>query len=256
MTRIGVVAHPDRYAAVGAAGADYLEPTLVGGLVQATADGWSPGATLPGDMRAPGFCILFPGHLTIGDPAFPREPIRDHLERTFAHIAPWAEQGATIVLGSGAARRTPSGVSREAAAASLADVARMGDDIAKRYGYELLLEPLNSSETDQINGFAEGVAFLDAHGLDDMRLVCDWYHLVLGGEGLDDVVPHVDRVGHVHLAETDRRVAPGAGEWPLESLVRGLLDAGYSGNVSIECNWADFDAEAPDAVALVRSWTE
>ena len=116
------------------------------------------------------------------------DEIRDHLERTFAHIAPWAEQGATIVLGSGAARRTPSGVSREAAAASLADVARIGDDIAKRYGYELLLEPLNSSETDQINGFAEGVAFLDAHGLDDMRLVCDWYHLVLGGEGLDDVV--------------------------------------------------------------------
>ncbi len=255
MTRVGVVGHPDQLRSVLTSGADYLEPTLVGGMIQATDAGWHPGVGLPEGVRTPGFCILFPGHLALGDPRFPRTLIRDHLERTFDYIAPWAEPGATIVLGSGAARRTPSGVTRPEASASLADVARIADDRARAHGYELLLEPLNTSETDQINTLAEGVEFLDSHGLGHLRLVCDWYHLVLGGEGLAQVLPHLDRIGHVHLADSAKRVAPGLGEWPLEHLVRGLLEAGYAGNLSIECHWNDFKTEAPAAIALVRSWT-
>src|SRR5699024_5028113 len=154
-----------------------------------------------------------------------------------------ARPGATIVLGSGAARRTPEGVDPAAARAQLARSVRLARDLAVEHGLEAILEPLHRGETDQINTLAEAVAFLDEHDLGDVRVVADLFHVMLEQESLETVRAHAGRVAHAHIADTDRR-PPGQGDWPLRAFLASLREGGYRGAVSLECVWQDLAAAA------------
>ena len=162
-----------------------------------------------------------------------------------------ARPGATIVLGSGAARSAPEGVDPAAARAQLARSVRLARDLAAEHGLEAILEPLHRGESDQINSIAEAIAFLDEHDLAEMRVVADLFHIMREQESLDVVREHAGRVAHAHIADTDRR-PPGQGDWPLRAFLASLREGGYRGAVSIECEWQDLASEAAGALAALR----
>ena len=246
-----ITGHRDAAAAL-AAGADYVEPTIVGDLVVPDASGtWGPAPGLEDRAPAPSFAVLCPPALRLSDPAMPRETVETYLRTVMAAAARCALPGATIVLGSGAARRTPEGVDPAAARARLAQMVRLARDLAAEHGLETILEPLHRGETDQITSIAEAVAFLDEHGLERMRVVADLFHIMLEHESFEVVREHADRVGHAHLADTDR-IPPGQGDWPLTTFLQALRTGGYDGSVSIECTWRDLPREAPAALEAVR----
>jgi len=89
-------------------GADYVETTIVGNLVQEDGlGGWvrNPGYDAPD--QCPSFAILFPGQLKLSDPAFPAKTVTDYLEAVFPIIAAAGSACAKVVFGSGAARTIP-----------------------------------------------------------------------------------------------------------------------------------------------------
>jgi D-psicose/D-tagatose/L-ribulose 3-epimerase len=61
-----------------------------------------------------------------------------------------------------------------------------------------------------------------------------------------------DLLVHVHVAGAGK-TPPGPGAADLEPFLRRLRQAGYAGDCSIECAWADFPVEAPAALAHVRA---
>jgi len=250
----GIIAGLDRAAEVRAAGADYAELTVVGSLlVQGQAGEWGPPADAHATPEAPSFAILCPGTMRLSDPAVPLEETADYLRAAIAAIAPWARPGATIVLGSGASRRTPEGVDRAPAEERFAASVRCARDLAAAHGLEALLEPLHRGETDMITTLASGAAFLDAHGLGDMRMVADLFHVMREGEDLAVVHELAGRIGHAHIADTDRR-PPGQGDWPLAEFLTALREGGYGGHASIECfTWQDIALEGRAALAAVRA---
>lgn len=100
----GVIAPIDQQETALAAGADYLESTIVDVLVRAGDDGhWQPVDVAPA-RRVPSFAILVPGVIRISDPAVPIREISSYFEVVLDAIAAVAEPGAKVVLGSGAAR--------------------------------------------------------------------------------------------------------------------------------------------------------
>jgi D-psicose/D-tagatose/L-ribulose 3-epimerase len=249
----GVIVPSAQSAAVMRAGADYVEPTIVGNLVQEDgAGGWvrHPGYDAPDSC--PSFAILFPGQLRLSDPAFPAQTVTDYLEAVFPLIAAAGSAGAKVVFGSGAARTIPSGVDRAVAEARFADVLRETRDIAARYGVVVLLEPLNAGETNLLHTIEECAEFLDSHGIEDVPIVADLYHIMLEGEPLSTVTALGARVGHAHIADTGR-TPPGQGDWPLSQFLQSLTAGGYSGNVSIECRWSDIATELGPALAHLRN---
>lgn len=249
----GIIAPHRDAEAIFAAGADYLEPTIVGNVIVQDADGrWQPDLTLRGRALSPSFAILCPGELRLSDPAFPLEQVRDYLRIAFAAVSALARPGATVVLGSGGARRLPAGVPFQEGRQQFARAVQVARDVAAEHGLEVILEPLHRGETDLINTLAEAIGFLDEFGMGELRVVADLFHIMLEQESLDVIRAHAGRVAHAHIADTDRR-PPGQGDWPLAEFLHALRGGGYLGHVSIECTWADVAAEAGPALAALRA---
>jgi D-psicose/D-tagatose/L-ribulose 3-epimerase len=253
MARYGVILASEHVTAAEAAGADYVEPTIVGNLVVPGAGGrWVMNPKYRGAKRSPSFAVLFPGDMRLSDPSFPREVITRYLEDVLGAVSGVAEQDALIVFGSGAARTIPDDVDSAVGARRFAEVLVEARDIATRNRVCIILEPLHRGETNLVNTIVEAAAFLDEHGIHGVPVVADLFHIMYEEEPFEAVRANADRIGHAHIADTDRR-PPGQGDWPLREFLTGLRDGGYTGNVSIECYWKDVDAELAPALAAVRS---
>ncbi|MEU6275339.1 TIM barrel protein [Streptomyces populi] len=112
---------------------------------------------------------------------------------------------------------------------------------ADRIGAVLLVEALNERESPDypLVSAAAGVAVVDkvnaATGLGNTRFLMDLYHLAMNGEDLPGVIAaHAGRTGHVQIADSPGRGAPGTGSLPLEELLDRLAGAGYEGRVGLE----------------------
>jgi D-psicose/D-tagatose/L-ribulose 3-epimerase len=253
MRRVGVIVSPDRVDQAAALGPDYLEPAIAGALVQRDDAGrWRLDPAFAG-RRHPSFALLFPGDLALSDPRVPLDAVWRYLDEVLPLVASVADPGARIVFGSGTARRIPDDVDPQAGAARFAEALRGVRDRAAAHDLVIALEPLNTGETNLIATVAEAVGFLDRHGIDGVLVVADLFHITASGEPLADVGAHIARIGHVHLADTDRRfIGSGTAAW------RELLDvldaAGYAGRMSLECSWGhDYADEVRRSLELVRA---
>jgi D-psicose/D-tagatose/L-ribulose 3-epimerase len=253
MTSYGVILPTEHVTAAEAAGADYVEPTIVGNVVVPGASGrWVMNPEYRGAERSPSFAVLFPRDIRLSDPSFSREVITRYLEDVLGAVGGVAEQDALIVFGSGAARTIPDDVDSAVGARRFAEVLVEARDIAAGNGVRIILEPLHRGETNLVNTIVEAAAFLDEHGIDGVPIVADLFHIMYEEEPFEAVRAHADRIGHAHIADTDRR-PPGQGDWPLREFLTALRDGGYTGDVSIECHWNDVEAELAPALAAVRS---
>ncbi|MFF3887137.1 TIM barrel protein [Streptomyces sp. NPDC001914] len=112
---------------------------------------------------------------------------------------------------------------------------------ADRIGAILLVEALNERESPHypLVSAPAAVAVVDkvnaATGLGNTRFLMDLYHLAMNGEDLPRVIAsRADRTGHVQIADSPGRGAPGTGTLPLEALLDQLSGAGYAGRVGLE----------------------
>ncbi|MFI1356392.1 TIM barrel protein [Streptomyces sp. NPDC020898] len=112
---------------------------------------------------------------------------------------------------------------------------------ASRIGAILLVEALNKPESPRypLVSAPAAVEVVDrvneATGLGNARFLMDLYHLSMNGEDLPSVIQrYADRTGHVQIADSPGRGAPGTGSLPLEELLGLLTKAGYEGWVGLE----------------------
>ncbi|MFE7901698.1 TIM barrel protein [Streptomyces sp. NPDC057424] len=112
---------------------------------------------------------------------------------------------------------------------------------ADRIGAILLMEALNRPESPlyPLVSAPAAVAVVDqvneVTGLGNARFLMDLYHLSMNGEDLPSVIERfASKTGHVQIADTPGRGAPGTGSLPLEDLLDRLNKAGYDGRVGLE----------------------
>lgn len=145
------------------------------------------------------------------------------------------------------------GRTRDAAMAMLADaLASLGKRAAER-GTFLIYEPLNRYESDLANTQEQAAALID--GLDGVKTLADLFHMNI--EEVDiagAITAHASLIGHVHLADSNRRPA-GGGHSDLEGAGSALKAAGYSGWVSAEAfPWPDPAQAARTTAAAFQRW--
>ena len=101
-------------------------------------------------------------------------------------------------------------------------------------GQPLLYEPLNRYETDLFNRQADAASFIEANGLDGVKLLCDLFHMNIEEEDVAGaLVACGSRVGHVHWADSNRR-AMGFGHTDARPIVAALRAIRYQGWLSAE----------------------
>jgi hydroxypyruvate isomerase len=111
-------------------------------------------------------------------------------------------------------------------------------DILKGSGVTLAVEPLNTL-VDHVGYFlhstVEGLDIVDEIGRQEIRILYDIYHSAVMSEDIAEVLGgRVDRVAHVHLADTPGRHEPGTGKLDWQARVAWLEANGYKGFVGLE----------------------
>ncbi|GFE05977.1 putative hydroxypyruvate isomerase [Streptomyces caniferus] len=108
-------------------------------------------------------------------------------------------------------------------------------------GGTLLIEALNAPESPHcpIVSAPKAIEVVDAvnaaTGLDNARFLMDLYHLAMNGEDLEEVIDrYTPKTGHVQIADSPGRGAPGTGSLDLAALLARLTKAGYDGWTGLE----------------------
>lgn len=158
------------------------------------------------------------------------------LDGVRASIAAAQRLGAPLLIAQAGDDR--AGIPREAQHAALVKVLKEAADLLKGSGVVLALEPLNDRVDHPgyyLTSTIEGLDIVDEVDRPEIRLLYDIYHSAMMGEHIEDVLDgRLDRVAHVHLADTDGRGEPGSGRMDWRSRLDWLAAHGYQGFVGLE----------------------
>ena len=108
-----------------------------------------------------------------------------------------------------------------------------------RIGGTVLVEPVSGAPRYPLLTAADALGVIDRvrqeHGVDNLGLLADLYHLAVNGDDVDKVVAeHTDRIAHVQIADDPGRNEPGTGTLPLDEQLAALEAGGYAGWVGLE----------------------
>ncbi|MBS1704647.1 MAG: sugar phosphate isomerase/epimerase [Armatimonadetes bacterium] len=152
-----------------------------------------------------------------------------------------------MVLGSGGARRAPAEMDPDEALEKFVLWAYQLDDLAAQFKMRVAPESLSPEETN-VGTELRPLAHLLLHK--GLAFTADSRHILRELTTISKAIPATPI--HVHLAMPDGS-PPRAHSLELQSFAARLLDLGYSGRVSLECRWTDFESELPAALSAARN---
>jgi sugar phosphate isomerase/epimerase len=251
--QIGICVDPDRFEAAQAVGFDYVE-TNASRVAALTEPDFEKLAAQVAQLRIPVAASMsfIPAAIKLTGPEVDAAKQMAYVTGALARLKRLGVK--VVVLGSGGARRVPDGFSRDEAFAQLVDFCRRIAPVARDNGITIVVEPLRKQETNIINTAREGLALVKAVDRPEIRLLVDYYHLSEEGENADIIAEAGPLLAHTHIANPKGRVYPlSLDESPYGGFFSNLCKIGYQGRLSVEASTKDFEAEAPQALALLRS---
>lgn len=107
-----------------------------------------------------------------------------------------------------------------------------------RIGGTVLLEPVSGTPTYPLKTAADALAVIEqttAAGVDNVKLLADFYHLAVNGDDVEAVIEaHARDFGHIQIADNPGRGAPGSGDLPLGEWITRSRERGYHGPIGLE----------------------
>jgi sugar phosphate isomerase/epimerase len=157
------------------------------------------------------------------------------------------------VFGSGGSRRIPDGFEKEKARAQFIQLNRRLGTLAEKYAVTIVLEPLNYGETNLLNTVEEGLAMAIEVNHPQVKLLADIFHMLRNSEPPDGIVKAGEWLKHVHIAEKEKRTAPGVAGDDFRPYFQALRKIHYRGRIAIEAfAWGDKEKELPIALQELR----
>ena len=105
------------------------------------------------------------------------------------------------------------------------------------HGLELLIEPINHFDVPGffLNRTGQALALLDEIARPNVRVQYDVYHAQREeGELAATIGKHLDRIGHIQIADNPGRHQPGTGEINFRFLFRRIDELNYPGYIGLE----------------------
>ncbi len=157
-----------------------------------------------------------------------------------------------LVFGSGASRAVPEGYSVEAAYQQIEETMCMINEHTAPEGIELVIEPLNSNETNVINTVKEAYDLCKKMNLPSIHVLGDLFHMGKEGDlsmAIESINDCADEFRHVHIANPFNRSMPYIGDCVDYTQFFDTLRAiGYNTRMTIEAVCSPRYPELPDAL--------
>jgi sugar phosphate isomerase/epimerase len=197
--------------------------------------------------------VFLPGRLKLVGPKVDEEAVLAYADAVF-HRA--REAGlSVVVLGSGEARKVPSGFDSSMARAQFVSIVRRMGPLAQAQGITLAMENLNRGETNFGNSLREVVALIREINHPSVRVTADIYHMLKEDESADAIREAGALLVHCHIAEEQDRARPGKYGEDFRPYFQALQQIGFQGKIMMECRWYDLNTEAGPAIRyLEEQW--
>ncbi|NUU31618.1 TIM barrel protein [Arthrobacter sp. C9C5] len=113
------------------------------------------------------------------------------------------------------------------------------DAAVARIGGTVLLEPVSGAPDYPLRTADDALRVIsrvkEETGAANIKLLADFYHLSVNGDDVDAVIEeHAQDFGHIQIADSPGRGAPGTGELPLEQWIARSRELGYAGRIGLE----------------------
>lgn len=197
---------------------------------------------LPGDLKCVGENVDIEALLSYSDTAFRRAQ----------------EIGIEIVVfGSGGSRRIPEGFAPERALEQFVGLLKQLGPLAEKRGITITVEPLHKAECNFITSLGEGAEIVEKCDHPNVALLADIYHMTKDGQGPEDIVRFGKHLRHLHIAEHEKRTAPGTMGDDFRPFFRALKQVSYDARISIEGRWDDLANQVASSIGVLKQqWEE
>jgi len=176
--------------------------------------------------------VFFPGSLKIAGPDVNENRVLGYADTVFSRAKKAGIK--LIVLGSGGARRIPDGYDRLKAQADFAVLFRKVAAVAGKYKIMIVLENLQSNETNFLNTVKTAAEVVRAVNHPNFKLNADIFHMMREGESPQSIVDAADVLVYCEIAEKEKRSYPGVLGDDFKPYLRALRKANYKGYLFIE----------------------
>lgn len=179
--------------------------------------------------------IFIPGELKLVGPAVDEKAILEYVEQVMARLS--QTNTRMIVWGSGGARRLPDGFDKKTAIKQFIAIGKKMAAIAQKYDIVMVLENLNSTETNFINTVKEALYVVKKVNHPNLRLNADIYHMLKEGEAPEIIIKAKKYLAHVEIAEKTNRTLPGVEGTDFRPYLRALKKVDYHQKIVMEGQW-------------------
>lgn len=194
----------------------------------------------------------------VGSELTPRKTIEEYFKRAFYLIGQEGMGAEIAVFGSPWSRSCPDGFDRDVAWRQIADFLAETAEIASKQGVTVVIEAINSTETNMLNRFSDAVKMVREVKHPSLMAHCDYYHIVMEDDDPLTVLDGGEFIRHTHAAEKNRAYLTMAdAESPrLLKYAEALRKTvGYDGGMSFEArpqSEESWYAEAKEGLALLK----
>lgn len=179
------------------------------------------------------------GDLVSGDIGIAANPFRSEEFRAGVHKAlEWATDLDVLRLNCAVGKKIKQ-CSRDRQIQTLVDNLRYGAKVLGEKGIQLMIEPLNHYDVPDILVATsnEALNIIAQVNMPNVYLQYDTYHAQREeGELAGLLHRHIEKIGHIQIADNPGRHQPGTGEINYQFLLREIDRSGYQGIVSLEYN--------------------
>lgn len=202
-------------------------------------------------IPVPAVCCFVPGKIKSVGPELDMDVLLEWAEK----VCMRAHRAGTeiVVYGSGGSRKIPEGFPKDEARDQFIEVLKKMGPCARASDITVVLEPLNSRETNFINSVSEGAAIVREVSHSNIRLLADIYHMAADNEPAQAILSCGDLIEHAHCAERENRAAPGTAGFDFIPYFSALKEAGYDKRMSVECRWDNMEEQAGKAAEYLKN---
>jgi len=193
---------------------------------------------------------FFPASIRLTGNAVDYGRIEEYLDKALGRAAQLGVK--VIVFGSPKSKNVPEGYPMDKAWFQLVELLRYIDPMVRTKGTTVVIEPLCKLESNIINTAAEGLQLVKAVDRENIKLLVDYYHLVMEKEDPEIILDVGSYIKHIHFANPAGRVYPIEAEEGYIRFMNLLKRIGYEGRISVEAYTKDFGHDAKRSVEILR----
>jgi len=194
---------------------------------------------------------FFPANIRLTGENVDRSVISEYVKRATERALQMGVK--IIVLGSAGAKNIPVGFPYNEAREQFIALLYHLQSVIAPLGLTIVLEPLNTKESNFILTLDEAIAMAKEADCDNIKVLADYYHMRMENEDITVIKNAGEDLRHIHIAAKHGRTFPRENDGEdYETFFATLKTIGYDARISIEAYSDNVISDGSNSIRFLR----